>query len=39
MQVLNERTQAFEQLLPPEQARLAAMVELSLALTWSARQG
>jgi len=37
MAELDQRTQAFEQLLPPEQARLAAMVELSLALTWSQR--
>jgi hypothetical protein len=35
MQLLNQRRVSFEETLPPDQARMASMIELSLALTWS----
>ena len=36
-QLLGQRQQAYQTTLPPEQASVASMIELSLALTWSQR--
>jgi hypothetical protein len=37
-QALQRRCAVHGQTLPPDQAKMAAMLELSLALTWSQRR-